>query len=116
MALPWRETWSMAWSALRASRLRSLLTILGIVIGNASVITLVGIGQGTQRLANEQLQSLGTNVLFVVPGNNRSRRGGAARPRTFGARRRRSHRQPGAQCAAGGAPDFLQSDHPGGWA
>ena len=72
----------MAWSALRASRLRSLLTILGIVIGNASVITLVGIGQGTQKLANEQLQSLGTNVLFVVPGNDR-RRGGTARPRTL---------------------------------
>ena len=71
----------MAWSALQASRLRSLLTILGIVIGNASVITLVGIGQGTQRLANEQLESLGTNVLFVVPGND-SRRGGA-RPRTL---------------------------------
>ncbi|MYG64512.1 MAG: FtsX-like permease family protein [Synechococcus sp. SB0673_bin_10] len=83
MALPWRETWSMAWSALQASRLRSLLTVLGIVIGNASVITLVGIGQGTQKLANEQLQSLGTNVLFVVPGNDRSRRGGAARPRTL---------------------------------
>ena len=71
----------MAWSALQASRLRSLLTILGIVIGNASVIALVGIGQGTQKLANEQLQSLGTNVLFVVPGDN-GRRGGA-RPRTL---------------------------------
>ena len=71
----------MAWSALQASRLRSLLTILGIVIGNASVITLVGIGQGTQRLANEQLESLGTNVLFVVPGDD-GRRGGA-RPRTL---------------------------------
>ena len=71
----------MAWNALRASRLRSLLTILGIVIGNASVIALVGIGQGTQRLANEQLESLGTNVLFVVPGDD-GRRGGA-RPRTL---------------------------------
>ena len=82
MALPWQETWSMAWSALRASRLRSFLTILGIVIGNASVITLVGIGQGTRKLAAEQLESLGTNVLFVVPGNDRQRRGGA-RPRTL---------------------------------
>ena len=82
MALPWQETWSMAWSALRASRLRSLLTILGIVIGNASVITLVGIGQGTQKLANEQLDSLGANVLFVVPGNGR-RGSSGARPRTL---------------------------------
>ncbi|MXW39685.1 MAG: FtsX-like permease family protein [Synechococcus sp. SB0668_bin_15] len=82
MALPWRETWSMAWSALRASPLRSLLTVLGIVIGNASVIILVGIGQGTQKLANEQLDSLGSNVLFVVPGDGR-RRSSAARPRTL---------------------------------
>ncbi|SAY38616.1 Cell division protein FtsX [Candidatus Synechococcus spongiarum] len=71
----------MAWSALRASRLRSLLTILSMVIGNASVITLVGIGQGTQRLASENLDSLGTNVLFVVPGDGR--RSSTARPRTL---------------------------------
>ena len=73
----------MAWGALQASRLRSLLTILGIVIGNASVITLVGIGQGTQKLANEQLESLGTNVLFVVPGDGRRGGASAARPRNL---------------------------------
>lgn len=47
--------------------------MLGIIIGNASVIALVGIGQGAQRLASEQFESLGPNVLFVVPGSQRTR-------------------------------------------
>ena len=42
--LPVRESVGMALSTLRANKLRSLLTMLGIVIGNASVITLVGVG------------------------------------------------------------------------
>jgi len=42
----------MALSTLRANRMRSLLTMLGIVIGNASVITLVGVGRGAQNLAD----------------------------------------------------------------
>jgi putative ABC transport system permease protein len=58
--------------------LRSLLTMVGIVIGNASVITLVGVGRGAQGLAEEQLSNLGANVLFVVPGNNDTRRRGVA--------------------------------------
>ena len=73
----------MAMVALRANRLRSILTMLGIVIGNASVITLVGIGRGAQNLAEDQLSSLGANVLFVVPGNNDARRRGVAAPRTL---------------------------------
>ena len=73
----------MAMVALRANRLRSILTMLGIVIGNASVITLVGIGRGAQNLAEDQLSSLGANVLFVVPGNNDARRRGIAAPRTL---------------------------------
>lgn len=44
--LPLGETVAMALTTLKANRLRSLLTMLGIVIGNASVITLVGIGKG----------------------------------------------------------------------
>jgi len=57
--------------------------MLGIVIGNASVITLVGVGRGAQGLAEEQLSNLGANVLFVVPGNNDTRRRGVAFPRTL---------------------------------
>ncbi|TGG90589.1 MAG: ABC transporter permease, partial [Aphanocapsa feldmannii 277cV] len=70
MGIAWRETATMAVAMLRANRMRSLLTTLGIVIGNASVITLVGVGRGAQKLAGDQLSSLGANVVFVVPGNN----------------------------------------------
>ena len=81
--LPLRETVGMAMSTLRANRLRSLLTMLGIVIGNASVITLVGVGKGAQNLAEGQLSNLGANVLFVVPGNNDTRRQGIDFPKTL---------------------------------
>jgi putative ABC transport system permease protein len=77
------ETVGMALATLRANRLRSLLTMLGIVIGNASVITLVGVGRGAQHLAEGQLNTLGANVLFVVPGNNDSRRQGIDFPKTL---------------------------------
>ncbi len=73
----------MALLTLRSNRLRSLLTMLGIVIGNASVITLVGVGRGAQDLAESQLSTLGANVLFVVPGNNDTRRQGIETPRTL---------------------------------
>ena len=64
--LPLGETVAMALGALSSNRLRSALTMLGIVIGNASVITLVGVGKGAQNLAEGQLSTLGANVLFVV--------------------------------------------------
>jgi putative ABC transport system permease protein len=73
----------MALNTLRANRMRSLLTMLGIVIGNASVITLVGVGKGAQNLAEGQLNTLGANVLFVVPGNNDTRRQGLENPKTL---------------------------------
>jgi putative ABC transport system permease protein len=81
--LPPGETIAMALRTLRANRLRSLLTMLGIVIGNASVITLVGIGRGAQNLAEGQLSNLGANVLFVVPGNNDTRRQGIDFPKSL---------------------------------
>ena len=81
--LPLADTIGMALTTLKAYRLRSLLTMLGIVIGNASVITLVGVGRGAQNLAEDQLSSLGANVLFVVPGSNDTRREGVALPRTL---------------------------------
>ena len=81
--LPLGESVAMALHTLRANRLRSLLTMLGIVIGNASVITLVGVGRGAQNLAESQLSNLGANVLFVVPGNNNTRRQGIETPKTL---------------------------------
>ncbi|MBD1888742.1 ABC transporter permease [Coleofasciculus sp. FACHB-SPT9] len=67
------ESVKMAATTLVANKLRSSLTMLGIMIGNASVIAMVGIGQGAQRLASEQFESLGPNVLFVVPGSQKTR-------------------------------------------
>ena len=61
------DYWQIASQNLLKNKLRSSLTMLGIIVGNASVITLFGIGQGPQNLAAQQFQSLGTNVLFVVP-------------------------------------------------
>ncbi|MFN9659354.1 MAG: ABC transporter permease [Cyanobacteriota bacterium] len=81
--VPLRETAAMALATLKANRLRSLLTMLGIVIGNASVITLVGLGKGAQGLADQQLTSLGPNVLFIVPGRNDTRRQGLESPKTL---------------------------------
>ena len=81
--LPLRETIGMALTTLQANRLRSLLTMLGIVIGNASVITMVGLGKGAQNLAEGQLSTLGANVLFVVPGRNDTRRQGIDSPKTL---------------------------------
>jgi putative ABC transport system permease protein len=77
------ESIKMAATTLVANKLRSSLTMLGIIIGNASVISLVGIGQGAQRLASEQFESLGPNLLFVVPGSQESRRTTFDIPRTL---------------------------------
>ena len=81
--LPLAETSGMAIKNLKSNKFRSLLTMLGIVIGNASVITLVGVGRGAQNLAENQLSNLGANVLFVVPGNNDTRRRGVAFPKNL---------------------------------
>lgn len=66
------ESVNMAVKTLTANKLRSALTMLGIIIGNASVIAMVGVGQGAQRYAAEQFESLGPNVLFIIPGGEES--------------------------------------------
>lgn len=77
------ESLKMAVATLGANKLRSTLTMLGMIIGNASVIATIGIGEGTQRLAAEQLEALGPNVLFVVPGSRRSQRMTLDLPKTL---------------------------------
>jgi putative ABC transport system permease protein len=62
------EALRLALRALRRNKLRSFLTVLGIVIGVAAVIALVTIGRGTQARVTADLARLGTNVLFVLPG------------------------------------------------
>jgi putative ABC transport system permease protein len=62
------EAWRVALDALRASRLRSGLTMLGVVIGVAAVVILVAIGTGTKQKIEEQVEGLGSNLLLIVPG------------------------------------------------
>jgi len=82
-SISFAEAFKMAAKTLVSNKLRSSLTMLGIVIGNASVITLVGLGRGAQTLAKNQLSNLGANVLFIVPGNNDTRRRGIAFPKNL---------------------------------
>ena len=53
--------------ALRSNKLRSILTMLGIIIGVSAVISLLSIGQGVEKFINSQFNALGTNLLFVLP-------------------------------------------------
>lgn len=57
----------VALSSLRANKLRSLLTMLGIVIGVASVIAMLALGKGAERAVNERISKLGTTVLQINP-------------------------------------------------
>lgn len=58
----------ISWTGIVSNRLRSALTVLGIVIGIASVITLLGIGEGAKKEAEDQVQALGVNLIYVRPG------------------------------------------------
>ena len=77
------ESMQMAGKTLLSNKLRSALTMLGIVIGNASVIAMIGIGEGGQRFVAQQLESLGPNVLFIIPGNRATQRVSRDVPRTL---------------------------------
>ena len=63
------ETIRTALEAVRSHRLRSLLTMLGILIGIAAVILTVGLGQGAQAQVQAQIGKLGSNLLIVAPGS-----------------------------------------------
>jgi putative ABC transport system permease protein len=63
----------VAITALRTNVMRSMLTMLGIIIGVAAVITMVAMGAGAQREVDTQIAALGTNVLMVMPGSFRDR-------------------------------------------
>jgi len=71
--------------ALRANKIRSSLTMLGIIIGVASVILLVSIGSGLKTYITQQLEGLGANSLFVFPGEFEITPGGGGGGGTPGA-------------------------------
>jgi putative ABC transport system permease protein len=66
------EVLTMAVEALWSNRLRTSLTMLGVVIGIAAVIMVTSVGQGVQKATENQIQSLGSNVLLVLTGVARS--------------------------------------------
>ena len=73
------ETLHGTLSAIRSNKLRSLLTMLGIIIGVAAVITMVALGTGAQKAVQDRIQALGPDLLTLWPGQafrrqSRSRR------------------------------------------
>ncbi len=62
------ETFNTASTALFANKVRSILTMLGVIIGVTAVILLISIGRGVQNYITDQFQALGSNLLFVSPG------------------------------------------------
>ncbi len=73
--MTWLETLRTAYDALRTRRLRSALTMLGILIGIAAVMLTVGLGQGAQKQVTDQINKLGSNLLIVTPGSSTSASG-----------------------------------------
>lgn len=69
------ETGRLAKDALMSNKMRSVLTMLGVIIGVASVIMLVSIGEGARTYIHRELGNLGTNILIVVPGKTSAKGG-----------------------------------------
>src|ERR1051325_10614743 len=69
------QVWELvrvALQALASNKLRSFLTMLGIIIGVAAVITMIAIAQGASKSTQEQIAKLGTNVLTIYPSSQRT--------------------------------------------
>ncbi|WP_214327249.1 ABC transporter permease [Nonomuraea sediminis] len=63
-----REAFGMALEALRVNRMRSALTMLGVIIGVLAVVVLVSVGTGAKDAVEKEISGLGTNIILVVPG------------------------------------------------
>jgi putative ABC transport system permease protein len=73
--MSWRVTLRTALEAILSRRMRSSLTMLGILIGIAAVMLTVGLGQGAQAQVRDQINQLGSNLLIVSPGSTTSATG-----------------------------------------
>ncbi|HKS49499.1 MAG TPA: ABC transporter permease [Amycolatopsis sp.] len=101
--MSWLETLRTSLEAIRSHRLRSALTMLGILIGIGAVILTVGLGEGAQAQVASAINSLGTNLLVVSPGsttNSTGVRGGAGSATTL------TVRDANALATPGVAPDI----------
>ncbi|MGD9928619.1 MAG: ABC transporter permease [Mangrovibacterium sp.] len=70
----YRNTLKISMNALRRNKFRAFLTMLGIIIGVASVIAMLAIGQGSKKSIQDQMADMGTNLIFAMPGSEQ--RGG----------------------------------------
>src|SRR5271167_1277938 len=73
--MSWFDTLRTSLEAVRTHRLRSGLTVLGILIGIAAVILTVGLGEGAQQQVSSEITALGSNLLTVTPGSTTSSSG-----------------------------------------
>jgi putative ABC transport system permease protein len=76
-------TFLLALRSIRRHMLRSFLTVLGVVIGVAAVVTMVTLGNATTAAVQSQISALGTNILQIRPGQGFGRGGGGPRPPDF---------------------------------
>src|SRR4030066_310606 len=65
----YQKTTSLALTELRRNKMRSMLTMLGVIIGVGAVIAMVSIGQGASSSVQAQIASLGTNMILIFPGS-----------------------------------------------
>ena len=63
-------TLRVAFKALVRNKVRSLLTTLGIIVGIAAVIAMMAVGEGASMMIQDQIASMGSNLLVVYPGTN----------------------------------------------
>ncbi|MBI4673289.1 MAG: ABC transporter permease [Chloroflexi bacterium] len=84
-SVSWSEIVRTAFDSLMANRVRSFLTMLGVIIGVASVVALMALGAGASNSITSQIQSIGTNLLFISPGqlNNRGPGSGSVSAQTL---------------------------------
>jgi putative ABC transport system permease protein len=73
--MSWRDVLRTALEAVRTHRLRSALTMLGILIGITAVVLTVGLGEGARAKVQDEINQLGTNILVVSPGSSTSSTG-----------------------------------------
>src|SRR5262245_47318163 len=64
-----RDTLRIAFKAMRRNKVRSVLTMLGVIIGVASVIAMIALGSGARAAIDEQIQSQGTTLIYVSAGS-----------------------------------------------
>src|ERR1700691_2285675 len=72
--MEWRTNWLIALRSLRRNKLQTLLTMLGMTIGVATVLTMIALGSGAQKAIQDQVRAAGMNMIVVTAGNYQARR------------------------------------------